>query len=151
MSKVDAGGPQSAAAGAEPWPSDEWVGSLISGLGFGWRNGEPPQCESIGYTIDRLEREIRSRVLTLPPSPEHRAALERAEKAEADVESERNLAALWRGRATLALADLAQSQAECAALLRPQPESGPQAGTVTEPYGVIGHRVCGCAPTKEKP
>ena len=149
------------------------------------------------YEVDSRMAAIERRLLPLSPGPKpvappchHGADLcrqrddvtrqavawkERAEKAEADVESERNLAALWRGRATLALADLAQSQAECAALLRPQPESGPQAGTVTDPescprclhedhtgqwcsanvvtapYGVIGHRVCGCAPTKEKP
>ena len=41
----------------------------------------------------------------------------RAEKAEVDVESERRLATTWRGKAALALADLAQSQAEWTALV----------------------------------
>ena len=92
--RKEAGGPSVTAAGAEPWPSDERCDSLDRLLSY-----QP--------SIDSRRSTIRRMTTALPPSPAHQAALERAEKAEADV--------------------------------------------VTAPYGVIGHRVCGCAPTKEKP
>ena len=97
-SRVEAGGPQSAAAGAEPWPSDEAIDDLIDRIGLErfasfifftsaevkYQGLEIPGGAKCVLSDDgTFQRHIRAWLATIPPLPAHRAALERAEKAEA--------------------------------------------------------------------
>lgn len=70
----DAGGPQSAAAGAEPWPSEAQMSALCSTQNL--------DVDPVAVPCHEAYRMIRAWLATCPPSPAHRAALERAEKAE---------------------------------------------------------------------
>ena len=64
-------------AGAEPWPSEAQMSALCSSHNL--------DVDPVAVPCHEAYRMIRSWLVSLPPSPAHQAALERAEKAESKL------------------------------------------------------------------